>query len=142
MVDHRGTMVVPPSAAWKLVLALALAVAIFGSLFVRAPRRAVPGAELRRLVFSAVALYAVGGLASIMHHPSLAGFVYATGIAVCALAAWLSRGSDSEDPPGGEEPVDEQPPPEPDGLPTLDWAHFEAQFREYSERRANPLGVD
>ena len=108
-------MVVPPSSAWKLVLALALAVAILGSLLIRAPQRAVPGAELRRLVLSAIILYAVGGLASITHHPALAGFVYAAGIAVCALAAWLSRGTDSEDPPGGEEPVDEQPPPEPDG---------------------------
>lgn len=134
-------MVVPPSTAWKLVLALALAAAIFGSLLFRAPRRAVAGAELRRLVLSAMGLYAVGGAASITHHPRLAGFVYAAGIAVCALAAWLSRGSDSEDPPGGEEPVDEQPPPEPDGLPTLDWAHFEAQFREYSRRR-DRLGVD
>lgn len=135
-------MVVPPSAAWKLVLALALAGAILGSLFIRAPRRAIPGAELRRLVISAIALYTVGGLASITHHSSLAGFVYAAGISVCALAAWLSRGSDSEDPPGGEEPVDEQPPPAPDGLPTLDWAHFETQFRDYDERRRAPLAVD
>jgi hypothetical protein len=135
-------MVVPPSAAWKLVLALALAGAIVVSLRARAPRRAVPGAELRRLVLSAIALYGAGGLASISHHPALAGLVYAAGIAVCALAAWLSRGSDSEDPPGGEEPVDEQPPPEPDGLPTLDWAQFESQFREYTERRPDPLGVD
>jgi hypothetical protein len=142
MVDHPGTMVVPPSAAWKLVLAVGLAAAIVLSLRARAPRRAVPGAELRRLVFSAVVLYAVGGLASITHHPALAGIVYASGIAVCALAAWLSRGSDSEDPPGGEEPVDEQPPPEPDGLPAFDWAHFETQFRDYSERRRTPLGVD
>jgi len=133
-------MVVPPSTAWKLVLALALAVAISGSLLIRAPRRAVAGAELRRLVLSAIALYAVGGLASVTHHPRLAGFVYAAGIAVCALAAWLSRGTDSEDPPGGEEPVDEQPPPEPDGVPTFDWARFEAQFREYSQQ--DRLGVD
>ncbi len=135
-------MVLPPSAAWKLVLALALAGAICGSLIVRAPKRAAAGSELRRLVLSAIVLYAVGGLASITHHPGLAGFVYAAGIALCALAAWLSRGSDSEDPPGGEEPVDEQPPPRPDGLPTLDWVHFEAQFREYAERRREPLGVD
>jgi hypothetical protein len=134
-------MVVPPSTAWKLVLALALAVAIFSSLLIRAPRRAVAGNELRRLVLSAIALYAVGALASITHHPRLAGFVYAAGIAVCALAAWLSRGTDSEDPPGGEEPVDEQPPPEPDGVPAFDWAHFEAQFREYSHRH-DRLGVD
>ncbi len=78
----------------------------------------MPGADLRRLVVSALGLYAVGGVASLTHHPVLAGLVYAAGIIVCALAAWLSRGTDSEDPPrGGEDPVDERPPPEPDGLP-------------------------
>ena len=68
------------------------------------------------------------------HHPMLAALVYAAGISVCALAAWLSRGSDSEDgPPGGEEPEDEQPPPEPDGLPTFDWSAFEREFRAHAE---------
>ncbi len=120
-------------------MAVVLAAAIFISLYARAPRRAISGAELRRLVLSALGLYAVGGLASLTHHPMLAAVVYASGIAVCALAAWLSRGSDSEDPPDDEEPVDEQPPPEPDGLPTFDWAAFEREFRAYSER--TPAGV-
>ena len=126
----------PPSVAWKLVLAIALAAAICVSLFARAPRRAIPGSELRRLVLSALGLYAVGGLASLTHHPMIAALVYAAGIAVCALAAWLSRGNDSEDPPrGGDEPVDEQPPPRPDGVPSFDWEAFERAFRAYSERR-------
>jgi hypothetical protein len=133
-------MMVPPSEAWKVVLTIALAAAIFISLCARAPRRAIPGADLRRLVVSALGLYAVGGLASVSHHPMLAAVVYAAGIVVCAFAAWLSRGSDSEDPPGGEEPVDEQPPPEPDGLPTFDWDAFERDFRTYTERE--PAGVD
>lgn len=132
----------PPPYAWKLVLVIALVAAIFVSVLARAPRRAISGAELRRLVLSALALYAVGGVASLNHHPVLAGFVYAAGIAVCALAAWLSRGSDSEDPPGGEEPVDEQPPPEPDGVPTFDWARFESQFRAYAEGGRERAGVD
>jgi len=133
-------MVVPPTVAWKLVLAVALAAAIFVSLYARAPKRAIPRWELRRLVISALGLYAVGGLASLTHHPVLAALVYAAGIGVCALAAWLSRGSDSEDPPDGEEPVDEQPPPQPDGVPGFDWAAFEKQFRAYAERR--PTRVD
>lgn len=134
----------PPSDAWKLVLAIVLGAGIFLSAYANAPRRAVPGADLRRLVVSALSLYAVGGLASLTHHPVLAGLVYAAGIIVCALAVWLSRGSDSEDPPGGEEPSDEQPPPEPDGLPTFDWAAFERDFRSYSERDCDrePAGVD
>ncbi len=133
-------MVVAPSEAWKVVLAVALVAAIFVSLYARAPQRAIPGADLRRLVLSALGLYAVGGAASLSHHSMLAAVVYAAGIIVCALAAWLSRGSDSEDPPGGEEPVDEHPPPEDDGLPTFDWEAFERQFRSYSERQ--PAGVD
>jgi hypothetical protein len=133
-------MVVPPTDAWKVVLAIALAAGIFVSLYAKAPRRAVPGSDLRRLVISALGLYAVGGLASVTHHPMLAALVYAAGIAVCALAAWLSRGSDSEDPPDGEEPVDEHPPPEPDGMPGFDWAAFEREFRAYSERPR--AGVD
>jgi hypothetical protein len=127
-------MIVPPSVAWKLVLAIALAAAIFISLYARAPERAIPGSDLRRLVLAALGLYAVGAFASITHHPMLAALVYASGIGVCALAAWLSRGSDSEDPPDDEDPVDEQPPPEPDGLPAFDWDSFEREFRVYSER--------
>jgi hypothetical protein len=135
-------MVVPPSDAWKLVLAILLGACIFVSACAHAPRRTVPGSDLRRLVLSALALYAVGGLASLTHHPVLAGLVYAAGISVCALAAWLSRGTDSEDPPGGEEPGDEQPPPEQDGLPRFDWAAFERDFWAYSQRRREPTGVD
>lgn len=129
-------MVVPPSVAWKLVLAVVLISGILVSAYAHAPRRSVPGADLRRLVLSALTLYAVGALASLTGHPAIAALVYAAGILVCALAAYLSRGSDSEDPPddGGDDPVDEQPPPEPDGLPTFDWAAFERDFRSYAER--------
>jgi hypothetical protein len=134
-------MIVPPSAAWKVVLAIALGAGIFVSLYARAPHRVIPGTELRRLVLSALGLYAVGGLASITGHEALAALLYAAGICVSALAAWLSRGNDSEDPPDDEEPVDEHPPPGPDGVPTFDWAAFEREFRSYSERR-RPIGVD
>ena len=128
-------MVLPPSDVWKLILAVALLAAITMSAFASAPRRVVPRSDLVRLVAAAIALYAVGGLASLTHHHTLAGLVYAAGIATCALAAWLSRGEDdSEDPPRGEEPADERPPPEPDGLPELDWDNFERAFRTYAER--------
>jgi hypothetical protein len=127
-------MTVSLSVAWKLTLALALAVMIFLSAYADAPRYSVPGADLRRLVAGALMLYAVGGVASLTHHSVLAGLVSAAGIALCALAAWLSRGTDSEDPPPGDAPADEEPPPEPDGMPTVDWAAFERDFCEYSER--------
>jgi hypothetical protein len=128
-------MVVAPLYTWKVVLAIALGAAVLLSAFAHPPRRTVPGGDLRRLVFSALGLYAVGGLASLTRHPALAGLVYAAGIAVCALAAWLSRGSDPEDPPSdGDDPADLQPPPGPDGVPWFDWAAFEREFRAYADR--------
>lgn len=128
-------MVFSLAAAWRLALAIAFCAAIFTSACARAPRQSIPGTELRRLVLCALILYAVGGLASLTHHELLAGVVYGAGIMVSALAAWLSRGRDQEDPPDGDQPEDEQPPPEPDGVPRLDWATFEREFRSYSERR-------
>ncbi len=127
------------SATLKLAFAVALVGAIFLSACARAPRQAVPRSELRRLVLCALTLYAVGGLASLTHHGALAGLVYGSGILVAALAAWLSRGRDADDPPDdSDEPVDEQPPPEPDGIPRLDWVAFEREFREYAERVGQP----
>jgi hypothetical protein len=128
-------MIVPPSDAWKLALALALCVAICVSAFGHAPRRSIPTSDLRRLVLVALALYGAGALVSLGGHTELAGLLYAAGIATCALALWLSRGTDSEDPPPrGDDPVDEQPPPKPDGIPWFDWPAFEREFRAYSQR--------
>jgi hypothetical protein len=128
-------MPLSPSVTWKLVLALVLVGAIVLSACARAPARPLARGELRRLVLAALTLYGVGVFASVTHHALLAGVVYVAGIAACALAAWLSRGSDSDDPPrGGDEPIDEQPPPEPDGVPWFDWGAFERDFRDYSER--------
>ncbi|HET9103332.1 MAG TPA: hypothetical protein VFN55_08250 [Solirubrobacteraceae bacterium] len=123
------------AAAWRLGLAITFCLAILLSVCARAPRQAVPLSELRRLVGCALILYAVGGVASLTDHPLLADFVYGTGILVSALAAWLSRGQDHGEPPDGDEPGDEQPPPEPDGVPRWDWARFEREFRDYTERR-------
>jgi hypothetical protein len=131
-------VVVPLTVVWKLAFALVLVVAILASAFVRAPRRSVHPTELRRLVICALVLYGVGGLASLTHHPALAGLVYGTGITVAALAAWLSRGRDQEDPPDGDEPVAPPPSPDPDGVPRLDWARFEQEFREYARRQRPP----
>lgn len=134
----------PSSIAWKLVVVVVLVGAILLSACARAPRRPLPRVELRRLVLAAVTLYAVGVFASLTHHPLLAGVVYVSGIAACALAAWLSRGIDPDDPPedGGEDPPNEGPPSDdPDGMPAFDWAAFERQFRSYSNRRHAPVGA-
>jgi hypothetical protein len=137
-------MPLPPSIAWKLVLVVALVGAILVSACARAPRRPLARVELRRLVLAALTLYGVGVFASLTHHPLFAGIVYVSGIAACALAAWLSRGIDPEDPPddGGQDPPNEEPPPHgPDGLPAFDWAAFERQFRAYSKRQHAPIGA-
>jgi hypothetical protein len=123
------------SFASKVAFALVITMAILGSACARAPRHSVPTGELRRLVASALVLYAVGGLATLTHHSALAALIYASGIAIAALAAWLSRGRDQDDPPGGTEPFDEPPPPEPDGVPRLDWDRFEREFRDWERRR-------
>ncbi len=132
-------MVIATQQAWKLALAVVLLAAILLSACARAPKRPIARRELRRLVMCAVGLYCIGLFASLMRHGQLAGIVYAAGIMTCALAVWLSRGTDPGDPPSdSDEPVDEQPPPEPDGIPTFDWAAFEQQFRDYSERSRTP----
>jgi hypothetical protein len=133
-------VVVSLSFASKVAFAVVLAMAIVVSACARAPRHSVPASELRRLVASALVLYAVGGLATVTHHSVLAALVYATGIAIAALAAWLSRGRDQDDPPGGSEPFDEPPPPEPEGVPRLDWERFEREFRDWERRSRQPSG--
>jgi hypothetical protein len=134
-------MLVPVTLAWKVAFAAVLVVAILASACARAPRRPPHPAELRRLVVSALLLYGVGGLASLTHHTALAGLVYGAGISVAALAAWLSRGRDQEDPPGDDEPLEQPPPPDPDGVPRFDWARFEREFRDYDRSRRPPSTV-
>jgi hypothetical protein len=134
-------VLVAPADAWKVVLAAALGGAILASAYARAPSRSFPTHELRRLVVGALALYVIGVAASLTHHPILAVVLFAAGIAISALAAWLSRGSDSGGgPPRGDEPVDQQPPPDPDGIPWFDWAAFERDFQDYTRRR-DPIGA-
>jgi len=129
-------VLVPPSYAWKIALAIALCGAILASAYAKAPRRAFPRTELSRLVLAALLLYAVGMVASLSRHAILAAILYAAGITISALAAWLSRGTDSGGgPPRGDEPVDEEPPRDPDGAPGFDWAAFEREFRQYARRR-------
>jgi hypothetical protein len=90
------------------------------------------------MVAGALALYVAGVVASLTHHEVLAAVVYAGGIATSALAAWLSRGSDSGGPPR-DEPVDEQPPPDPDAIPSFDWAAFERELGAYERERERVL---
>lgn len=117
------------STGWKLALTGGLLVAILGSVCLRAPRRSIERFELRRLVLSALLLYAIGAVASVLHRGGVAGLLYASGIVVCSVAVWLSRGTergDGLDGPGGSEPpTDDHPGTGPDGLPALDWDQFD-----------------
>lgn len=125
-----------------MALAAVLVVSVVLAALARAPRERASRVELRRLMLCASCLYAVGLTASLTEHGSLAAAVYATGIVICALALWLSRGSDPGDPPDGpDDPGDEQPPPDPGGAPAFDWAAFERQFRDYAARQQNRLNA-
>ena len=140
------TMPLPPSLAWKLLLALVLVGAIVLSACAKAPPRPLPRGELRRLVLAALILYGVGVFASMTHHALLAGVVYVAGIAACALAAWLSRGSDPEDPPrGGDEPIDAAAPARARRRAPLRLAHVRARLPRVlvadTPRRGQPLEV-
>lgn len=121
--------------AWRLLLAVALVMAIVLSVCWAAPERSTPRSDLHRLILTGLALYAVGAMAALSDRDTVAALVFAAGIFICALAVWLSRGTDSEDPPDGRgEPADEPPPPGPDGLLVFDWGEFERAFRAYEAR--------
>jgi hypothetical protein len=135
----QAAMFAAVSQTWKLFLTLTLLGAILCSVTVRAPREPIERAELRRLIVAAVVLYCVGTFASLSHHGVLAGAVYASGILVCSLAVWLSRGSNRDDGSDGDgggngPPGDERPPPGPEGLLTFDWDEFERELAAWSDR--------
>jgi hypothetical protein len=130
------------SESWKLALTIVLLVAIFGSVVLSAPQERVARRELHRLVGAAILLYFVGGVASISHRGMLSGVVYASGILVCSLAVWLSRGSERDSgPDDGEDdrpPEDGMPPAAPDGVPPFDWDELERELARLSRRE--PVG--
>jgi hypothetical protein len=133
-------VLVAPADSWKLVLAIALFAAVVAGARSRPPRRSLPAHEMRRLVLGAVALYGVGLAASLTRHSLLAVILYAGGIAVSALALWLSRGIDSRGgPPGDDTPVDEPPSPPPTGAPHFDWTAFERDLHDYARRSRDPI---
>jgi hypothetical protein len=130
-------MTVTPLLIGKLLLGLLLVVAIGIAARGRAPRRAPAPAELRRLVASALVLYAVGLIALIDGHPTLSTIAFACGVGTASLAAWLSRGADSDDdgPSGGHEPPEGVPPPDPEGLSAWDWERFDRERHDWEQRR-------
>lgn len=135
-------MVVHSLQAWKLALALPLAGAILLSLIARAPRFTVPTGQLRRLVMAAVTLYLLGAYTRFTHHAVSSAALFAAGISLSTLAAWLSRGRSPDDPRRAPDAVDPEPPVDPDDGPTFDWTAFEQDFRAYSQRPREPAGRD
>ena len=119
----------------KLALGLLLVVAIALAARGRAPSRAAAPRDVRRLVGSALLLYAVGMVALVDGHPTLSTIAFACGVGTASLAAWLSRGSGPDDPPeDGEEPPARVPPPDRDGV-TWDWERFDRERRDWDRRR-------
>jgi hypothetical protein len=130
--DHRR---VAPWLFWKFGLAALLAALIIASAAARAPRKPTAPTDLRWLLLGALALYAVGLVALLKDLSETSVLLFAAGIATSALATWLARGTDhGGGPPRDDEPVDKQPPPDPDGLPAFDWPAFEREFRAYADR--------
>jgi hypothetical protein len=127
--------------AWKLVLALALFTAMVIGARARAPRKATGRADMRCLVASALVLYGAGTAAWLTAHAELAALVYAIGIGVATLAAWLSRGVDAGGEPPSDRPAGEEPPEDPSSGPEIDWDRFEQAFRDYAARPRTPAGV-
>lgn len=120
---------------WKLALAAVLGTAIFASALISPPRRSFPRADLRVMVGAALGLYCVGLGASLSHRAAVAAVVYACGVAISALAVWLSRGSDRSEPPPGEDPPQAPPPAGPEDRPQIDWEAFERQLGVYAQQR-------
>src|SRR5436305_1870063 len=124
-----------PSLIWKLVLAVLLVATILAGACVRAPRHSYPQADLKGLLFAALVLYCVGLAASLSDHEALAALLYAGGIGASAFAVWLSRGTDSGEPPRDDVDDESPPPTGPDEPPEFDWDAFERQLRVYADRR-------
>ena len=127
-------MILSPSVVLRIALAGALFAAVVLSACVRGPVRTPPAAELRRMIGSALALDAVGAIALLAGLGTLAAVVSAAGIAVAALAAWLSRGREGREPPGGDDPPHD-PPPDDEGGGPVDWDQFERELGEYAAAR-------
>jgi hypothetical protein len=123
---------------WKLALAATLGVTIFASALVRPPRRSYPNGDLRLMVGAALGLYGVGLGATLTHHGPVAAALYACGIGISALAAWLSRGSDGWRPPRREEAPEAPPPGGPGGPPEIDWEAWERQLGTNAQRPECP----
>jgi hypothetical protein len=119
----------------RLLVATGLLALVLAAARAHAPGRPASPARLRRLLAGALGCYAVAVVAGLAHRALLATIVLAGGVSAAALAGWLSRGASPEDPPG-DAPTD-LPPPEPDEIPTLDWARFDRERHGWEHRRGS-----
>ena len=136
-------MLVPPADAWKLVLAVALGGAILASAYAKAPRRAFPGSDLRRLVLAALLLYAVGAVASLTHHAILPAVVYVhrdRGVGAGRVALPRQR---SGRPPARAAMSRSTSSRRPirTGCRGSTGAQFERDFEDYARRRREPASA-
>ena len=118
------------SLVGKLLITLALLGVMATGARIKPPRHRVDRALVLRLISVGLATYLVGISASLTGRHTLAAISYASGVVVCSLTVWLSRGSDT----GVHET--EVDPPEPDG-PHFDWDAFERELSGYA--RSTPV---
>jgi hypothetical protein len=109
--------------AAKLLLTAVLATALAGALL------GPPPSEPRRgtaavLAATGVSLYALALIVALGGDGTLGTALVGPGVALLAVAGWLSRGSDD----GGDDP-DEAPEPE---LPPVDWDEFDRLRDEWA----------
>ena len=128
-------MLAAAAHSWKLLVTLVLIGIILLSLCVRPPADPVDSRHLRTLVVVGALLYVAGAAMSLTRRSDAAAAIYAVGILTCSAAVWLSRGlrrdDGSEGDDGGVGPEDEgRPPPDPDGLPEIDWDERERELAE------------
>jgi hypothetical protein len=116
----------------KLVLGVLLLVAIALAAWGRPPRHSPATADLRRLVTGALLLYGGGLYALLCARATVAMAAFAAGVSTATLAAWLSRGTDADDPPREQD----GPAPEPTGW---DWERFDRERVAWQRRRREPM---
>jgi hypothetical protein len=113
--------------AAKLIPTVLLAGILLAGVTARPPRTPVTPRELIRFVAAGLVLYLVGGAALLAHRTGLAGVGFGAGLALCALALWLSRGGT---PPTRDDDGGPEPPAYPTPPVDFDWSYYEDQVQD------------
>ena len=103
-------MVITVSSLLRAGVAVSLLAVIAFSAVAPPPSGRAVRVRPSALIALAAVLYAVGILLAVLNLFGLAGFTCVTGIALFAVATWLSRPADSGEPPSDGRGDDDDPP--------------------------------